>query len=232
VPSATISDNLTRVQDDIERSAAAAGRRPESVQLIAVSKTKPAESVAAALAAGQRHFGENYVQEALAKIDAVHALAPDARPVWHYIGTIQSNKTRDLAGAFDWIHTVSREKIAQRLNDQCPPGKRLNVCLQINVDADPNKAGIAPGDAAQLLARCRGLPNLAVRGLMTILDPRTKPEEGYNRLRELFDGLKPNAPECWDTLSMGMSGDYRAAIQAGATLVRVGTAIFGSREQE
>jgi pyridoxal phosphate enzyme (YggS family) len=217
---------------EIRQAAQAVGRDPDQVQLIAVSKTKPASQVVEALRAGQCHFGENYVQEALAKISEVAGLAPEAEPVWHFIGAIQTNKTRDLARAFHWIHTVARDKVARRLNDQCPPGKRLNVCLQINVDRDPNKAGALPEQAADLLARAQRYPNLSLRGLMTILDPRSDPGEGYNRLRELYDMLAPAAPNSWDTLSMGMSGDYPAAIAAGATLVRVGTAIFGPRGQE
>ena len=225
----TIPENLTSVRTAITEAAVAAGRDPETVTLIAVSKTKPVADVITALAAGQQHFGENYVQEAVAKIAAVDRGAGALRPVWHFIGAIQSNKTKDIAGAFDWVHTVSREKIARRLNEQRPDGPRLSVCLQVNVDADPNKAGVAPRDAAALLAACREFERLDVRGLMTILDPETEPQDGYNRLRELFDGLKDSAPDCWDTLSMGMSGDYPAAIAAGATLVRVGTAVFGAR---
>ena len=225
----TISENLTSVRTAITEAAIAAGRDPETITLIAVSKTKPAADVLAALAAGQQHFGENYVQEAVAKIAEVGAGVQDRRPVWHYIGAIQSNKTRDIAAAFDWVHTVSREKIARRLNDQRPEGPRLSICLQVNVDGDPNKSGVAPDDAATLLEACLGLNRLDVRGLMTILDPETEPLEGYNRLHELFDTLKDRAPACWDTLSMGMSGDYPAAIAAGATQVRVGTAIFGLR---
>ena len=225
----SIPENLTRVRTAITEAAKAAGRDPHAITLIAVSKTKPAADVLAALAAGQLHFGENYVQEAVAKIAEVDAGVEGRRPVWHYIGAIQSNKTKDIARAFDWVHTISREKIARRLNEQRPAGTKLSVCLQVNVDADPNKAGVAPADAAALLAGCRELERLDVRGLMTILDPETEPRDGYHRLRELFESLKPQAPGCWDTLSMGMSGDYPAAIAAGATLVRVGTAIFGAR---
>ena len=225
----TIPENLQTVRTAITEAAAAAGRDPDSVTLIAVSKTKPAADVLAALAAGQQHFGENYVQEALQKIAEVGAGVGGTRPIWHYIGAIQSNKTRDIARAFDWVHTISREKIARRLDAQRPEGPRLSICLQVNVDNDPNKAGVAPAETAALLEACLGFERLDVRGLMTILDPETEPREGYNRLRELFDALKDKAPDCWDTLSMGMSGDYPAAIAAGATQVRVGTAIFGLR---
>ena len=207
------------------------GRDSASVHLIAVSKTKPASAIEEALAAGQIDFGENYVQEAVGKIETL--AGRDA--VWHFIGAIQTNKTRDLARCFDWVHTVSRAKVARRLDDQCPPGKRLNVCLQINVDGDPNKAGVAPEAAGALLQECLPCERLALRGLMTILDPRTDPQVGYNRLRELFEELAPQIPRIresqaeWDTLSMGMSGDYLEAVAAGATYVRVGTAIFGPR---
>ena len=226
----TIPENLKSVRNAITEAALAAGRDPASISLIAVSKTKPAEDVLAALAAGAQHFGENYVQEAVAKIAEVGSGTAGLQPIWHYIGAIQSNKTKDIARAFDWVHTVSREKIARRLNEQRPDGARLSVCLQVNVDADPNKAGVAPAEAAALLDACLGLERLDVRGLMTILDPETEPRDGYNRLRELFEDLRSRAPACWDTLSMGMSGDYEAAIAAGATHVRVGTAIFGARE--
>lgn len=229
----TLAENLNRVRTEITEAEKAADRAPNSATLIAVSKTKPAQDVLTALSAGQQHFGENYVQEALAKIDLVANLLPEnseATPIWHYIGAIQTNKTRDIAGAFDWVHTVAREKVARRLNDQCPQGRRLSICLQVNVDGDPNKAGVAPEEAAGLLAACLEFANLDVRGLMTILDPDTDPADGYNRLRQLFESLKDTASPCWDTLSMGMSGDYEAAIAAGATLVRVGTAIFGPRQ--
>lgn len=211
------------------RAARLADRDPSEVTLLAVSKTRPATDVLAALAAGQRHFGENYVQEAVAKIAEVAAADPPIPPIWHFIGAIQTNKTRDIARHFDWVHTVSREKVARRLNDQCPEHRRLSICLQVNVDNDPNKAGVTPEATAALLDACAGLARLDVRGLMTILDPATDPADGYNRLHTLFESLRGTAPDCWDTLSMGMSGDYQAAITAGASLVRVGTAIFGPR---
>ena len=222
----TVAQNLTSVREQIATAAAAAGRDPASIKLLAVSKTQDIQAVQDALTAGQIDFGENYLQEAREKI--VKLTGKGA--VWHYIGAIQANKTRDLAQHFDWIHTLDREKIARRLNDQCPAGKKLNVCLQVNVDADPNKAGIAPADIASLLAATAELENLRVRGLMTILDPRSEPLRSYNRLRELFADQVSTAGVEWDTLSMGMSGDFEAAIAAGATQVRVGTAIFGPRK--
>lgn len=225
----TLASNLAGVLREITGAARLAGRDPSQITLLAVSKTRPAADVLAALAAGQQHFGENYVQEAVAKIAQVAAGDPPITPVWHFIGAIQTNKTRDIARHFQWVHTVSREKVARRLNDQCPEKGRLSICLQVNVDNDPNKAGVAPEAAADLLDACTGLERLDVRGLMTILDPATDPADGYNRLRTLFESLRDTAPDCWDTLSMGMSGDYQAAITAGASLVRVGTAIFGPR---
>jgi pyridoxal phosphate enzyme (YggS family) len=226
----SITENLNRVRAEITRAAIASHRDPADVRLIAVSKTKPAQQVALALTCGQMDFGENYVQEAVEKIRAVAAIDTAAAPVWHFIGAIQTNKTRDLAACFDWVHTVDREKVARRLHEQRPVDKgRLNICLQINVDEDPNKAGASIEQAAALLEGCRSYENLALRGLMTILDPRKPAQEGYNRLRDLFEELAGQAPATWDTLSMGMSGDYPAAIAAGATLVRVGTAIFGER---
>jgi hypothetical protein len=224
-----LQENLDRVRARIAEAAHAAGRDPDGITLIAVSKTKPAADVLAAMDAGQMHFGENYLQEAVDKITDVHSARPDASPVWHFIGAIQSNKTRPIATHFDWVHTVAREKIARRLNEQTPDDRRLSICLQVNVDADPNKAGVQPDEVAALLAACRDLERLDVRGLMTILDPATEPRVGYERLRSLFEALAGDAPPCWDTLSMGMSGDYPDAIAAGATHVRVGTAIFGTR---
>jgi PLP dependent protein len=224
--SLNIAENVRRVGDEITRAARECGRDPGSVQLLAVSKTHPAESVRQAAAAGCTDFAENYPQEAVGKITALAELGLH----WHYIGAIQSNKTRVLAEHFHWIHTVSRVKIAQRLSAQCPPGRKLNVTLQVNIDADPRKAGVHADGAAQLLAATAVLPNLCVRGLMTILHPDTVPQTGYERLAALFKRLAPDAPTPWDTLSMGMSGDFPAAIAAGATHVRIGTAIFGPRK--
>lgn len=213
------------MRQQIAQAAKLAGRDSDLVKLIAVSKTQPVSAVEQALNAGQKDFGENYLQEALVKIGAIS----DESVRWHFIGKIQANKTRDLATHFHWIHTVEREKIARRLNDQCPSGKVLNVCLQVNVDRDPNKAGIMPEQAGSLLATCAGMNNLRVRGLMTILDPRADALASYNRLHQLFEQLAAQAQLPWDTLSMGMSGDLAAAIAAGATHVRIGTAIFGPR---
>ncbi|MEZ5553689.1 MAG: YggS family pyridoxal phosphate-dependent enzyme [Pseudomonadales bacterium] len=223
---ATISERLAAVHAQINSAAVLAGRRPEQVCLIAASKTQPPEVIREAAAAGQRDFGENYVQEAVDKIRAVN----DPHLVWHFIGAIQSNKTRILAATFDWVHTVDRIRIARRLDRQCPAGRRLNICLQVNVDEDPNKAGVVPDDTGTLLDACGDLDNLRVRGLMTILDPRSDPILSYARLHDLFAALADRASPDWDTLSMGMSGDFAAAIAAGATHIRIGTAIFGPRD--
>lgn len=221
----SIASNIAAVRRDIAAAAAACGRDVADIELIAVSKMQPAAAIRAAAAAGCRSFGENYPAEAAAKQDQLE----DLKVTWHFIGAIQSNKTRLIASRFSWVHTVDRPKIARRLAEQLPPGRTLDVCLQVNIDRDPNKAGVDPADAAALLAEARVLPNLRVRGLMTILHPESPPRIGYQRLADLFQALRGQAPEHWDTLSMGMSNDYREAIAAGATHIRVGTAIFGSR---
>jgi PLP dependent protein len=206
-------------------SMRACGRSPESVRLIAVSKTQPAGLLRRAAAAGQRDFGENYLQDALPKITELTGLDL----TWHFIGSIQSNKTRAIAENFHWVHTVARAKIAERLAAHCPPDKALNVTLQVNIDDDPDKAGVEPDAAAALLAVVTRLPALRARGLMTMLSRASAPEASYRRLAALFEELAGAAPDTWDTLSMGMSGDFEAAIAAGSTCVRVGTAIFGPR---
>jgi hypothetical protein len=225
---AGIADRIAAVRDKVRAAALRAGRDPDGVHLIGVSKTQPAEAVAAAWSAGLRDFGENYLNEALGKIQA----SADLDCTWHFIGAIQSNKTRPLAEHFDWVHTVDREKIARRLDSQCPPQKRLNVCLQVNVDRDKNKAGVMPENAGALLTALSGFARLDVRGLMTILHPASDPSAGYGRLAELFESLRHLGGPSWDTLSMGMSGDFEAAIAAGATHVRIGTAIFGPRRAD
>lgn len=221
----SIHDNIDHLTRQIATAAVAAGRQPSEVRLIAVSKTHSAEAVRAAAAAGLSDFGENYLQEALPKIEATRSLTL----TWHYVGAIQSNKTRDLARHFDWIHTVERLKVARRLSEHCPSGKILQLCLQVNVDNDPNKSGVATDELDTLFAATVALPNLQIRGLMTILDPTSEPMASYQRLQTLFSKLRQPVTGVWDTLSMGMSGDYAAAIAAGATYVRIGTAIFGPR---
>jgi len=227
-----LRDNLHAVQARIAAACAASARSRDSVQLLAVSKTFSADDVRQVAACGQRDFGENYIQEGVDKIIALHDCQPTL--VWHCIGPIQSNKTKLVAEHFDWAHTVDRLKIAQRLNDQRPAHlPPLNVCLQVNIDGGETKSGIAPSDVLALAAEVAKLPRVALRGLMTIPDP----VEGFDaqvavhaKARALFDEVKAalNLPQ-FDTLSMGMTGDLEAAVQAGSTMVRVGTAIFGGR---
>ncbi|WP_028238421.1 YggS family pyridoxal phosphate-dependent enzyme [Stutzerimonas azotifigens] len=222
----TIALNIAKVGTRIREAAQAAGRSPESVGLLAVSKTQPAAAVREAFAAGLRDVGENYLQEALDK----QAELTDLPLTWHFIGPIQSNKTRPIAEHFDWVHSVDRLKVAERLSAQRPAGRApLNVCLQVNLSGEASKSGCEP-DALAELARCVAtLPNLRLRGLMAIPAPTDDPAEqhaAFARLRQLRDGL--GLP--LDTLSMGMSQDLEAAIAEGATWVRIGTALFGARD--
>jgi len=198
--------------------------------LLAVSKTFPAEAVRAAHAAGQRAFGENYVQEGVAKIEALADLRADIE--WHCIGPLQSNKTRPVAEHFDWVHSIDRLKIAQRLDEQRPAHlPPLQVCLQVNVDGGANKSGVAPQDALELARAVAALPRLRLRGLMAIPEPApdfTAQRALFMRASAVFDQIR-EAGIALDTLSLGMSADLEAAIAAGSTMVRVGTAIFGAR---
>jgi pyridoxal phosphate enzyme (YggS family) len=220
-----VANNVRAVRHQIAEAAIKCGRDPSEVHLIAVSKTKPADLIRAAFAAGVTDFGENYLQEAVPKI---HSLS-DLNATWHFIGAIQSNKTRLIAENFHWVHTVSAEKTARRLSDQCPLEKTLDVCLQVNIDQDPSKAGVATDEVTSLLQIVRALPRLRVRGLMTVLQQHSNSEESYRHLATLWEGLRGDGGPHWNTLSMGMSGDFRAAISAGATHVRIGTAVFGDR---
>jgi pyridoxal phosphate enzyme (YggS family) len=228
----SIGSNLQEVKRRIARAAHAAGRSEQSVTLLAVSKTFDAAAVRQALAAGQHAFGENYVQEALAKIDA---LADQRhRLEWHLIGPLQSNKTRAVAAAFDWVHTVDRLKIAERLAEQRPPGlPPLQLCLQVNISGEASKGGVAPDDVAALARAVAALPSgrVRLRGLMAIPEPAADiaaQREPHRRLHALLSSLQQGGLAL-DTLSMGMSVDLEAAVAEGATLVRVGTAIFGAR---
>ena len=227
-----LRDKLQAVQARITAACAASGRAAGSAQLLAVSKTFSADDVRRVATCGQRDFGENYIQEGVDKIMALQGLH---RPlVWHCIGPIQSNKTKLVAEYFDWAHTVDRLKIAQRLNDQRPAHLApLNVCLQVNIDGGETKSGIAPADVLALAVAVAQLPRLALRGLMTIPDPGDGFETQvavHAKARALFDDVQAalNLPH-FDTLSMGMTGDLEAAVHAGSTMVRVGTAIFGGR---
>jgi len=226
----TLAPKLQEVRPRIGAACAAAGRRPEDVQLLAVSKTFPAECVVEAARAGQRDFGENYIQEGVDKIAALADLRGQLR--WHCIGPIQSNKTRLVAEQFDWAHGVDRLKTAERLSAQRPPGlPPLNLCLQVNIDGGPTKSGVAPAEALALAQAVAALPRLRLRGLMTIPDPAPDFEAAravHASARALFDQLNA-AGLGLDTLSMGMSDDLEAAVAAGSTMVRVGSAIFGTR---
>ncbi len=231
----TIAHNMQAVDATIVAAVNAAGRRRADVQLLAVSKTFPAEAVLEAVAAGQLAFGENYLQEALDKMAAVAQALPGRPLEWHFIGPIQSNKTRAIAEHFDWVHTVERLKIAQRLSEQRPPGLGpLHICLQVNISGEASKSGVAVEELAALAQQVALLPNLRLRGLMAIPEP----EAVFERQRLPFRQLHALAAQLraeglvLDTLSMGMSGDLAAAIAEGATMVRVGSAIFGARKYE
>jgi pyridoxal phosphate enzyme (YggS family) len=224
----SIAENLSRVQAQIESACQSAGRPTHSVSLLAVSKTWGLEAVRAAHAAGQTAFGENYIQEAVDKIGALKDLALE----WHCIGPIQSNKTRLVAEHFDWVHSVDRIKIAQRLSeqrpDQLPP---LQVCIQVNVDGGETKSGVSPQELPALAQAVAALPRLQLRGLMTIPEPAETDAQMravHAQAKNLLEALRQQGLSL-DTLSMGMSADMDAAIAEGSTMVRVGTAIFGKR---
>jgi pyridoxal phosphate enzyme (YggS family) len=229
-----LSDNLSHVQARIAAACQASARAVDSVQLLAVSKTFSADDVSAVAACGQRDFGENYIQEGVEKITKLAAKTHIPPLVWHCIGPIQSNKTKLVAEHFDWVQTVERFKIAQRLNDQRPNHlPPLQVCIQVNIDGGDTKSGVAPAEALALALDVAKLPRLSLRGLMTIPDAVQDFEAQlavHNKAHALFDELRVvlNSPQ-FDTLSMGMTGDLEAAIHAGSTMVRVGTAIFGGR---
>lgn len=228
----SIASRLKAVTDQINSAILASGRAPGSVDLLAVSKTFGPDAVLEAVRVGHRTFGENYVQEALDKITALQALAPDVVLSWHFIGPLQSNKTKPVAEHFDWVHTVDREKIARRLSEQRPAGMSpVNICLQINVSGEESKSGIVPDEALSLAQVVSTLPGLRLRGLMAIPAPTEEVAEqhaAFARLRQLRDNIVA-AGIPLDTLSMGMSSDLVPAITEGATIVRVGSAIFGQR---
>ncbi|HYL89876.1 MAG TPA: YggS family pyridoxal phosphate-dependent enzyme [Burkholderiales bacterium] len=218
-----IADNLQAVRARIRRALSAARRDADAVTLLAVSKTHPAAKIAEARAAGQRAFGENYVQEALEKMNAV----PDAE--WHLIGPLQSNKTRIAAERFQWVQAIDREKIAKRLSEQRPAAlAALNVLIQVNASGEATKSGVALGDVEPLAKAISALPRLRLRGLMAIPEPGA-PRERYQEVRRAYERLKPAFD--FDTLSMGMSDDLELAVAEGATMVRIGTAIFGARQK-
>jgi len=229
----TISANLQAVRQRIASACAQAGRDPASVSLLAVSKTWPASALRDAAVAGQAAFGESYVQEALPKLAELTGL----KLAWHFIGPLQSNKTRAVAEHFDWVHSIDRLKIAERLSAQRPPDlPPLNVCVEVNVSGEASKSGCSPDEAPDMCRAVRVLPNLRLRGLMAIPEPgddqsaqvSSATRRRFAALRALRDNLNAQGMTL-DTLSMGMSHDLEAAILEGATLIRVGTAIFGSR---
>lgn len=223
-----IAENIADVRARIRHACARSGRIEAAVALLAVSKTQPPAAIRAAARAGSDGIGENYVQEAQEKI----AVLADEPIVWHFIGPLQSNKTANVAAAFDWVQSVDRLKIAQRLSAQRPPHLApLNICVQVNIDDEASKAGIALMELPALLDAIAALPNLALRGLMAIPRAQETAElsrASFAKMRALFEANRSRAPQ-FDTLSMGMSDDFEIAIEEGATLVRVGTAIFGAR---
>ncbi len=224
-----ITDNILHIKQAIHQAEAASHRPEGAVKLLAVSKGHSSSKIEEAYAAGIRDFGENYLQEALAKIQTLKSLSV----CWHFIGPIQSNKTNEIAHHFSWVHSISRQKIAQLLNDTRPASlPPLNVCLQVNFDDEKSKSGIAPDHVAELAAYVTQLPHLRLRGLMLIPKPETNEQLQYPsflRLTHLLDTLNRQLNIAMDTLSMGMSNDMQAAIRAGSTIVRIGTAIFGKR---
>lgn len=227
-----IAHNLAQVRDKISAAATRCGRSPEEITLLAVSKTKPASAIAEAIDAGQRQFGENYVQEGVDKIRHFRELGVTGLE-WHFIGPLQSNKSRLVAEHFDWCHTIDRLRIATRLNDQRPAElPPLNVLIQINISDENSKSGIQLAELDELAAAVAELPRLRLRGLMAIPVPESEYVRQFEVARQMavaFAGLKTRYPHI-DTLSLGMSDDMEAAIAAGSTMVRIGTAIFGARD--
>ncbi|HHF3241942.1 TPA: YggS family pyridoxal phosphate-dependent enzyme [Vibrio alginolyticus] len=229
----SIQQNIEHITSQIRYDEQKCGRTPESVQLLAVSKTKPVEAILEAYQAGQTAFGENYVQEGVSKVQHFAEHYPDNRIEWHFIGPIQSNKSRLVAEHFDWVHTIDRTKIAQRLNDRRPSElKPLQVLIQVNTSGEASKSGVTEAEVFELAELISRLPNLTLRGLMSIpanvSDYESQLRE-FQKLATLKQTLEAQFPEI-DTLSMGMSGDMTAAIEAGSTMVRIGTAIFGARD--
>lgn len=228
-----IQHNIEQISAQIRTTEQKCGRLPNSVQLLAVSKTKPCEAILDAASAGQRAFGENYVQEGVDKVQFFHQHHPELDLEWHFIGPIQSNKTRHVAEHFDWVHTIDRAKTAQRLSDQRPAElPPLQVLIQVNTSGEQSKSGAQDDEIMALAELISSLPNLTLRGLMSI--PANTPDyvsqlAAFRQLAQLHTQLKQRYPQI-DTLSMGMSGDMEAAIEAGTTMVRIGTAIFGARD--
>ncbi|MFQ0992054.1 YggS family pyridoxal phosphate-dependent enzyme [Gilliamella apicola] len=229
----TVQDNLLNIKNEIAKIAKKCERDPNTIQLIAVSKTKPVEQVIQAINAGQLAFGENYVQEGVEKIQYFEKNMPNSDLIWHFIGPLQSNKSKLVAEHFDWMHTIDRLKIAQRLNNQRPKDMaKLNVLIQVNISQEASKSGVKPEEVADLVKQIVTLPNLNLRGLMAIPEIENDYDKQLNiftKMQQLLQSLQKDYP-FMDTLSMGMSGDMQAAIVAGSTMVRIGTAIFGARQ--
>jgi PLP dependent protein len=220
-----ITDHLAEIVERVARAAERARRSVTSVTIVAVSKQQPASAIATAHHAGLRHFGESYVQEALPKMAQLSGLLV----TWHFVGKLQTNKTRQVAEAFDWVHTLDRLRIAQRLSEQRPPSAPpLNVLIQVNQGGEPQKNGVLAADVATLAHAIHGLPRLKLRGLMTLPPQSGTHAQWFTELAALRDRLERDGIPL-DTLSMGMSSDFEAAIEAGATMVRIGTALFGAR---
>lgn len=223
----SLSVRYQHLCDDLAQACRQAGRSRETLTLLAVSKTRSVEEIAALAALGQRHFAENYVQEALPKME----LLASSGLTWHFIGPVQTNKTRAIASHFHWLHSLDRLKVAQRLNDQRPASlPPLNVCIQVNVDAEASKQGVSLDRVAELAAGVHQLPALRLRGLMTIpsADAADRNQAAFRKVAIILSELRHTIPDL-DTLSMGMSDDYPVAIREGATMVRIGTALFGPR---
>lgn len=229
----TVQDNLLNIKNEIKKIAKECGRDPNTIQLIAVSKTKPVEQIMEAINAGQLAFGENYVQEGIEKIQYFEKNMPNNDLIWHFIGPLQSNKSKLVAEHFDWMHTIDRFKIAQRLSDQRPNHMaKLNVLIQVNISQEASKSGVKPEEVTDLVKQIVALPNLNLRGLMAIPEIENdydKQLKVFTKMQQLLHSLQKDYP-FMDTLSMGMSGDMPAAISAGSTMVRIGTAIFGARQ--
>lgn len=227
----TVAERLKSALESLRQTAVSANRAPNSVQLLAVSKTKPVSDIVLAYEAGQRLFGENYVQESVEKIQALQELSDIE---WHFIGPLQSNKTRPVAEHFDWVQSIDRLKIAQRLNDQRTPHKQLMVCIQVNINNEDNKSGVVESEVLPLAEQISQMNNLCLRGVMAIPAANQSAQQQrqtFNKMHDLYMQLKDIYPQV-DTLSMGMSADLAPAITCGATMVRLGTAIFGARQSK
>ena len=226
---AELESNLSKTKIAIDLSCKLVAKDPSTIRLIGVTKNQSADTIRQAYNAGITDIGENYLQEALTKMDALR----DLDIGWHFIGSIQSNKTRLIAENFEWVHSVDSLKLATRLSDQCPQGKILNLLIQLNIDKDPNKRGVDVNEIEELVSKVTDLPNIKIRGLMIILAEQTDPVAGYETASKIFKNLKAlNSNKeniYWDTLSMGMSKDFEQAIQSGSNTIRLGTNLFGPR---